>query len=75
MMTTKQILAMALGYRGMKMAELARELGWSKQLLHSRVKTGKFSAEEWEAFGEAMGATTQITFTFPDGKAIGLKKQ
>lgn len=74
-MKAKQILAMALGYKGMSMAALAREMGWSKQALHSRVKTGKFSPEEWEAFGKAMGASTNMCFVFPDGKVIGNKDE
>ena len=70
-MTTKQVIEMALAYKDMSKAELAGKLGWSKQTLNARVNTGKFSIEEWEAIGAAMGATVQITFTFPDGAVIG----
>ena len=70
-MTTKQVIEMALAYKHMSKAELASKLGWSKQTLNARVNTGKFSVEEWEAIGAAMGATVQITFTFPDGAVIG----
>lgn len=70
-MTTKQIIEMALAYKGMSKVELADKLGWSRQTLNSRVNTGKFSAEEWEAFGKALEASVQITFTFPDGTVVG----
>ncbi len=70
-MTTKQIIEMALAYKDMTKAELATKLGWSRQTLNARVNTGKFSVEEWETIGAAMGATVQITFTFPNGEAIG----
>ena len=69
-MTTKQLIEMAIGYAGITKADLARKLGWSPQTLSNRINTGKFSVEEWEQIGEAIGASTQITFTFPDGKTI-----
>ena len=70
-MTARQIIEMALAYKRMGKAELAGKLGWSAQLLNKRLNTGKFSVEEWQAFGEAMGGTVQITFTFPDGTVVG----
>lgn len=69
-MTARQIIEMALSYCGLTNSELARRLGWSPQLLNKRLNTGKFSVDEWEQIGEAIGAKTQITFTFPDGKTI-----
>lgn len=70
-MTARQTIEMALAYKRMGKAELAGKLGWSAQLLNKRLNTGKFSVEEWQAFGEAMGGTVQITFTFPDGTVVG----
>ena len=70
-MTTKQIVEMALAYKAMSKVELADKMGWSRQTLNARLNTGKFSAEEWEAFGQALGASVQITFTFPDGTVVG----
>lgn len=69
-MEARQIIEMALAYKGMKNADLAKNLGWSPQLLSKRLKVGKFTVEEWAAIGEALGATARITFTFPDGKVI-----
>lgn len=69
-MTARQIIEMALAYAGITNSELARRLGWSPQLLNKRLNTGKFSVDEWLQIGEAIGATAQITFIFPDGKEI-----
>ena len=60
-MTARQIVEMALAYKGMDKAELARNLGWSAQLLNKRLNTGKFSVEEWQAIGEAIGAYPAFT--------------
>ena len=69
-MTAQQIIEMALAYAKITNSELARRLGWSPQLLSKRLKVGKFTVEEWQRIGEALGATTQISFIFPDGKEI-----
>jgi ribosome-binding protein aMBF1 (putative translation factor) len=69
-MTANQLIEMALAYSGLSQADLARRLGWSPQLLNKRIKTGKFSIDEWEAIAEAMGAKFNIGFTFPDGRQI-----
>lgn len=69
-MTAKQLIEMACAYAGMSKADLARNLGWSPQTLSNRLNTEKFTVEEWQKIGEALGATAQIVFTFPDGKEI-----
>lgn len=69
-MTARQVIEMALAYKGMSNSELARKLEWSPQLLNKRLNTGKFTVEEWEKIGEAIGATTKIVFRFPDGTEI-----
>lgn len=69
-MTAKQIIAMGAAYQGISNSELARRLGWSPQLLYKRLNTGRFTVEEWEKIGEALGGSTRIGFVFPDGKEI-----
>lgn len=69
-MTVKQLIDMACAYSGMSKAELARNAGWSPQTLSNRINTGKFSMEDWEKIGNAMGATVKIVIEFPDGKRI-----
>lgn len=70
-MEARQLVEMALAYKGIPNAELARRLGWSPQLLNKRLTTGKFTVEEWEKIGNAIGADAGIvSFRFPDGTVI-----
>ena len=69
-MTARQIIEMAVAYKGISNSELARRLGWSPQLLNKRLNTGKFTVDEWSAIGDALGAKPRVGFVFPDGKEI-----
>ena len=69
-MTARQIVEMALAYKGMSNADLARKLEWSPQLLNKRLNTGKFTVGEWKMNGDAIGAEASIVFRFEDGKVI-----
>ena len=69
-MTARQVVEMAVAYCGITNSELARRLDWSPQLLNKRLNTGKFSVEEWERIGDALGAKAKIAFQFPDGTEI-----
>ena len=70
-MEAKQIVEMALAYKGIPNAELARRLGWSPQLLNKRLSTGKFTVDEWEEIGKAIGAEPRVvSLRFPDGTII-----
>ncbi len=69
-MTARQIIEMALAYAQLTKSDLAERLGWSPQLLNKRLNTGKFSVEEWNQIGNAIGAECSIVFRFPDGKEV-----
>lgn len=69
-MTARKIIEMAIAYAGISNSELARRLGWSPQTLNQRMNTGKFTVDEWNQIGEALGAKTKIGFIFPDGREI-----
>ena len=69
-MTVKQLIDMACAYSGMSKADLARNAGWSPQTLSNRINTGKFSMEDWEKIGNALGASVKIVIEYPDGKRI-----
>ena len=69
-MTVKQLIDMSCAYAGISKADLARNAGWSPQTLSNRINTGKFSMEDWEKIGNALGATVKIVIEFPDGKRI-----
>ena len=69
-MNTRQKIEMALGYVHMSKAALARRIGWTAQMLHARLASGKLSAEDWQRIGEAIGADIDTVISFPDGTKI-----
>ncbi len=71
-MTAQQIIEMAVAYRHISKAELARRMGWSPQLLSKRLKTARFTIEEWEALAKALGGEFRFGIAFDDGEKIGL---
>ena len=71
-MECRQFVKIATATAGITQAELAARLGWSPQLLNNRMKTGKFTLEEWQRIAAALGAELLIGFQFPDGKSVTL---
>ena len=69
-MTVPQKIKMALAYKGMSEAELAREIGTSPSAFNQRMKTGKFSSEDIEKIAEALEAEYFFGFQFKDGTKI-----
>ena len=71
-MECKQLIKIATATAGITQAELAARLEWSPQLLNNRMKTGKFTLDEWQRIAAALGAALLIGFQFPDGKQVTL---
>ena len=69
-MTISQKIKMALAYKGMSEAELARTVGTSPSAFNQRMKTGKFSTEEMEKIAKALEADFYFGFEFNDGTKI-----
>ena len=69
-MTVPQKIKMALAYKGMSEADLARAIGTSPSAFNQRMKTGKFSSEDMEKIAKAIEATYFFGFEFPDGTKI-----
>ena len=69
-MTISQKIKMALAYKGMSEAELARAVGSSPSAFNQRMKTGKFSSEDMEKIAEALEASFFFGFEFKDGTKI-----
>lgn len=69
-MSTAQKIRMALAYRNMSEAELARSIGSTPSAFNQRMKTDKFSTEELEIIAGVLGATYKANFEFPDGTKI-----
>lgn len=67
-MTIKQKIELAAAYAGTSKAELARRVGWTPQNFNQRLDVGKFTMEELEKIGNALGASYSCLFVFPDGE-------
>lgn len=69
-MTVPQKIKMALAYKGMSEADLARAIGTSPSAFNQRMKTGKFSSKDMDRIAEALEATYFFGFEFRDGTKI-----
>ena len=69
-MTIAQKIKMALAYRNMSEAELARAVGTSPSAFNQRMKRERFTKEELEQIAEVLGASYRAEFVFPDGTVI-----
>ncbi len=69
-MTTAQKIKMALVYKEMSEADLARAMGSSPSAFHQRMKRGKFTSEEMEKIASVLDATYFFGFEFKDGTKI-----
>jgi len=68
--TTEQKINMALAYKGMSQAALARAIDMSPANLNQKIKRGKLSIPELEKIAAALGAVYISAFEFPDGTKI-----
>lgn len=66
--TTKIKLAEA--YAKISEAELARRMGTSSQAFGQRMKTGKWSDDDFTKLSVALGCDIVVEFRFPDGTVI-----
>ena len=69
-MTIEQKLNMALSYRGISQAELARRIGTTPSNLNQKVKRNTLTKEELEQIAEVLGGKWKAEFEFPDGTVI-----
>jgi hypothetical protein len=70
-MSNAQKIKMALAYKGIKEAELARLLKTTPQAFNQRMKTDKFSTDDLNKIAAALGAIfIPCSFEFPDGTKI-----
>lgn len=68
--TIQQKIMVALDIAGITQAELAERLGTSAPALSKRIKTGKFSDNDFEGIAKALGCTYKSGFYFPDGNKV-----
>ena len=70
MMTMEQKISMALAYKGMSQAALARAIGTTPSNFNQKFKRGTFTVEELEKIAEALGAKYFFGFEFEDGTKV-----
>jgi len=70
-MTMEQKINMAIAYKGISQAALARSIGMTPSNFNQKLKRGTFTDEELERIAAALGATyIPASFEFPDGTKI-----
>ena len=69
-MTIAQKLSMALSYKGISQAELARRIGTTPSNLNQKVKRNTLTKEELEQIAERLGGAWRAEFVFDDGTVI-----
>lgn len=69
-MTLEQKISMALAYKRISQAALARMLGQTPSNFNQKMKRGTFSVEELEKIGEVLGAKYFFGFEFEDGTKV-----
>jgi transcriptional regulator with XRE-family HTH domain len=61
---------MALVYKGISQAELARLIGTTPPNLNLKIKRETLKQDDLDKIAEALGATFHTFFEFPDGTKI-----
>ena len=66
----QQKIEMACTVAGISKTELGKRIGLSQSAFSQRLKTGKFSDEDFENIAKAIGAKYYSGFEFPDGTKV-----
>lgn len=69
-MTISQKINMAIAYKGMSQAALARAIDTTPQNFNKKMKRETFTQEELEKIAAALGGEYFFGFKFPDGTNI-----
>lgn len=69
-MKMEQKINMALAYKGISQATLARDIGMTPSNFNQKLKRETFTTEELEAIAAALGGKYVFGFEFPDGTKI-----
>ena len=69
-MTIEQKLKMALAYKGLSQAELARQIETTPSNLSQKIKRTTLTKEELEQIASVLGGVWRAEFVFADGTVI-----
>ena len=70
-MNTEQQINMAIAYKGISQAALARAINMTPSNFNQKIKRDTFNKEEMDQIAMALGALYKTYFEFPDGTKIG----
>lgn len=68
--TIQQKIDTACSMAGITQSELAKRLNTSAPAWNKRLKTGKFSDDDFKKISEALGCSYKSGFYFPDGNKV-----
>ena len=68
--TIQQKIEAACAYAGITKKDIAKKMGVTPSAFNQRLKTGKFSDDDFKLMSDVMGAEYISFFKFPDGKEI-----
>lgn len=69
-LSIQQKIEMACTVVGISKTELGKRIGLSQSAFSQRLKTGKFSDEDFKNISKALGCEYKSGFYFPDGTKI-----
>ena len=69
-MTISQKINMAIAYKKISQAQLARQIGMTPSNFNQKYKRETFTQEELEKIASALGGEYFFGFKFPDGTQI-----
>lgn len=70
-MTIQEKIEVACLLSKITKTELGRRIGLSQSSMSQRLKTGKFSDEDFNKMAEALGAKYYSGFILPNGEKVG----
>ena len=70
-MENETIISMALAYRHISQAELARKLNTTPSNLNQKIKRNTLTNEDMTQIATALGARWEVRMVFDDGIVIG----
>ena len=69
-MSIEQKINMAIAYKGISQATLARSIGMTPSNFNQKLKRETFSNDELSQIAKALGGEYEFYFSFPDGTKI-----
>ena len=70
-MKIEQQVYLAVSYRATNLADIAREMGMTRQNLYKKIRRNTLKKEELCEIGRILGANYVSYFSFPGGVIIG----